>query len=63
MSEKDAEFEHQLATALDRMDKHKVSLSLLAQGENSPYWTDELAMEITAAKTRLDKYRTFKKVR
>lgn len=63
MPEKDAEFEHQLAIARERMDKHKVVLSLLAQGENSPYWTDEFAQGIEAAKVRMEKYQRPKKER
>jgi hypothetical protein len=56
MTRKAKDFERQMAVAGERMDKHKVALSVLAQGENSPYWTGEFAAEIEAAKVRLEKY-------
>jgi hypothetical protein len=58
MTQKAKEFDRQMAVARDLMDKHKVALSVLAQGESSPYWTEELAAEIEAAKVRLEKYRS-----
>ena len=57
MTRTDKDFDRQMAIARERMDKHKVALSVLAQGENSPYWTEDLAAEIEAAKVRLGKYR------
>jgi hypothetical protein len=57
MTEHDPDFDRQMAIARERMDKHKVALSVLAQGENSPYWSDELAAEIEAAKVHLQWYR------
>jgi hypothetical protein len=52
------DFEHQMAIAREQMDKHEVALSVLAQGENSPYMTDYFAREIDAAKVRLEEYRS-----
>jgi phytoene/squalene synthetase len=60
MTRKDQDFDGQMAVARERMDKHKVALSVLAQGENSPYWTEDLSTEIEAAKIRLEKYRSSK---
>ncbi|MDP3898692.1 MAG: hypothetical protein Q8Q62_18625 [Mesorhizobium sp.] len=57
MTQDEREFERQMTIAHERMDKHEVALSLLAQGENSPYWSEELKAEIEAAKVRLEKYR------
>lgn len=57
MTRTGADFERQMTIARERMDKHKVALSVLAQGENSPYWTEDVAAEIEAAKVRLEKYR------
>jgi hypothetical protein len=42
------------------MDKHKVALSVLAQGENSPYWTEEFRAKLADVEKRLEKYRTIK---
>ena len=57
MTQTDEDFNRQMAIARECMDKHKVALSVLAQGENSPYWTEDFAAEIEAAKVRLEKYR------
>jgi hypothetical protein len=57
MTRKAKDFERYMAVARERMDKHEIALSVLAQGENSPYWTGEFAAEIEAAKVRLEKYR------
>ena len=58
MTKTDKDFDRQMAIAHQLMDKHKVALSVLAQGENSPYWTEDLSVEIEAAKIRLEKYRS-----
>jgi hypothetical protein len=60
MTNKTPNFDHQMAIARKQMDKHAVALSVLAQGEDSPYWTEELAAEIEAAKSKLEKFRTSK---
>jgi len=57
MTQTDTDFDDQMAIARERMDKYKVALSVLAQGDNSPYWTEDLAAEIESAKVRLEKYR------
>ncbi len=57
MTQTDKDFERQMTVARERMDRHKLALSVLAQGENSPYWTEEFAAKIEAAKVRLEKYR------
>ena len=41
MTRQAEDFDRQMAIAREQMDKHKVALSLLAQGENSPYWGEE----------------------
>ena len=56
MTRTDNDFERKMAIAREVMEKHKVTLSVLAKGENSPYWTDEFAAEIEAAKARLAPY-------
>lgn len=58
MTQTDKDFDRQMAIARERMDKHRVALSVLSQGENSPYWTEDLAAEIEAATVRLEKYRS-----
>lgn len=57
MTENTRDFDQQMAIAREQMDKHKVALSVLAQGENSPYWIEEFAAEVEAAKVALEKYR------
>jgi hypothetical protein len=56
MTQKTEDFERKMTIAREVMEKHKVALSVLAKGENSPYWTEELAVEIEAAKARLAPY-------
>lgn len=63
MTRTDEDFDRQMAIARERMDKYKIALSVLAQGENSPYWTEDLAAEIEAAKVRLERYRTSTRAR
>nr|WP_295463786.1 hypothetical protein [Mesorhizobium sp.] len=58
MTQTDKDFDRQMAIARERMDKHRVAFSVLAQGENSPCWTEDLAAEIEAAKVRLEKHRS-----
>ena len=58
MTGQNMDFQRQMAAAQEAMDKHKVALSVLAQGENSPYMTDELRAQLAEAEKRLVKYRT-----
>ena len=57
MTKADEDFDRQMAIARELMDKHEVALSVLAQGENSLYWTDEFKARLEEASTRMAKYR------
>jgi hypothetical protein len=57
MTQHGKDFDRQMAIAREQMDRHYVALSVLARGENSPYWTEEFAAEMEAAKVQLEKYR------
>lgn len=53
---KDPHFERMVAIACERMDKYEVVLSVLAQGDASPWITDEFRSKLVAAKGRLGRY-------
>ena len=55
MTKADEDFDRQMAIARELMDKHEVALSVLAQGENSLYWTDEFKARLEEASTRMAK--------
>ena len=56
MTRKDKDFDRQMAIAREVMEKHKVALSVLAKGENSPYMTDEFRARLEKSAERLAKY-------
>jgi len=60
MTESEEQFERQMAVARDCMDKYKVALSVLAQGENSPHMTEEFKASLIEASRRLERYRAVK---
>ena len=60
MTEHDPDFDRQMTIARALMDKHKVALSVLVQGENSPYWTEEFRAKLADVEKRLEKSRTIK---
>ena len=62
MTESDKEFERQMAIARERMDKHEVALSVLAQGENSPCLTDDFRAQLAEADKQLERYKTAKRL-
>jgi hypothetical protein len=45
-----------LATARQCMDRYHVALSVLAQGDSSPYMTDEFKKRLAGTKERLAPY-------
>lgn len=61
MTETDKELERQMAIARERMDKHEVALSVLAQGENAPCLTDDFRAQLAEADRQLERYKTAKR--
>ena len=48
--------EQQLVIARQLMARYEVAMSVLGQGDNSPYMTDEFKQELVEAKKRLAPY-------
>lgn len=61
MTEADKDFDRQIAIAREQMDRHKVALSVLGQGDSSPYMTGDFRAQLVEADKRLEKYKTVKR--
>lgn len=47
-----------LAAARQRLDRHYIAMSVLAQGDNSPYMTEEFKQGLVEANESLARYTT-----
>jgi len=61
MTQTEKDFDRQMAIAREQMDRHKVALSVLGQGDSSPHMTDDFRAQFAEADKRLEKYKKAKR--